>query len=106
MPLDLARMRPAYNGTALATACLVTGPYWAHALTSSTSGGPLAPLGLTIAGLIPTALLDRTRYADRDGNRHDWWVPRVLVWTVAVAGPGLCAAAHAPVLQFLIGGQS
>lgn len=106
MPLDLARLRPAYNGTALAAAMLVTGPYWAHFLTTSTSEGPWAPLGFTAFGLLAAWRLDRTRYIDRDGLRHDWWIPRVLVWTVAATGPVLCAAAHAPSLAFLAGAAS
>jgi hypothetical protein len=104
--MELVRLRPAYNGTALAAAVLVTGPHWSHALTASTSEGPLAPLGLTAFGLLAAWRLDRTRYADRHGIAHDWWIPRVLVWTVAVTGPATCAATHAPILNILTGAAS
>lgn len=106
MSLDLARLRPAYNGTALAAAALVTGPYWAHFLTATTSEGSLAPLGFTAFGLLAAWRLDRTQYVDRRKVSHDWWIPRVLLWTVAVTGPVLCLAAHAPILTFLTGAAS
>ena len=104
MALDLAALRPAYNGSALAASLVLPAPYWGAALTTiATQAGTLAPLGVTAAALIVAWRVDRTHYTDRDGHRHDWWIPRVLLWTVTVTGPLLAAAARLPLLDFLIG---
>lgn len=101
-PLDLTKLRPAYNGSALGASIVTTAPYWAAALTASTTEGPLAPLGLTAAALLVTWRVDRTHYTDRNGHRHDWWIPRVLLWT-CLTGPLTAAAARPALLLFLIG---
>jgi hypothetical protein len=104
MPLDLAALRPAYNGTALATALTIPGHLWAAVLTAAaTQEAPGAAIGLTAAAGLGVWLLDRTRYRDADGHRHPWWVPRVAVWTVAVAGPAYCVAAHPAMLSIITG---
>lgn len=101
--LDVASLRPAYNGTALAASIITTAPYWGAFLTTvATQAGSFAPLGLTAAALIVGWRLDRTHYVDRDGHRHDWWIPRVLLWT-CLTGPLLATAARLPLLNFLIG---
>lgn len=104
MALDLARLAPAYDVSAIAAAFAIPGPWWAGILTASTTSGPLAPLGLTAAGLLATAVFDRCgRYTTSDGQRHGLWLPRITLWTVALAGPALSAPARTAALDFLIG---
>lgn len=105
--LDLARLRPAYNGTALATAAAFAAPYWANTLTSiATAGDGSGPLGATAIGLAIAAIADRTlRFPDRDGQIHDLWVPRVALFTVAL-GPLYNPHAAALMLNFLTGATS
>ncbi len=85
MNLDLAALRPAYNGSAAACSILIA-PTWAALLTdAATTSGNLAPAGLTLAAVLVGWRLDRTRYTDADGTRHPWWIPRVLILTPATA---------------------
>lgn len=104
MSLDLNALRPAYNGTAAATAAVVTAPYWAHVLADiATVGDGTGPLGATAIALAVAALADRViHYRDRDGRRHDLWVPRVAVFTVAIAPLYSLPTAHT-ILTFLTG---
>jgi hypothetical protein len=103
----LTRLRPAYNGTALATAAAFTAPYWAHALASiATVGDGTGPLGATACGLATAAIADRTlRYPDRHGTVHDLWIPRVALFTVAL-GPLYNPHAATLMLNFLTGAAS
>jgi hypothetical protein len=107
MPLDLAALRPAYNGTALLASAAFTAPYWAHVLTSiGTTGDGSGPLGATALGLAAAAIADRTlRYPDRDGRIHDLWLPRVALFTVAL-GPLYNPHTAALMLNFLTGAAS
>jgi hypothetical protein len=105
MPLDLAALRPAYNGTALAAAAAITTPYWAHDVLASiaASGDGSGPLGATAFGLAIAAIADRTmRFPDRDGRVHDLWLPRVALFTVAL-GPLYSPHTAALMLNFLAG---
>lgn len=55
MALDLAQLRPAYNGSALVSS-FVPALWWGHELTNSVHGADgLAPLGLTAAAVIVTS---------------------------------------------------
>lgn len=85
MHLDLARLRPGYNATALA-ASIPAATWWATQLTASTSSGTGAPVGLTIAALIAAGAVDL------------WlpcWPTRVLLYTPTAALPLSLPAAHA-----------
>lgn len=105
--LELAALRPAYNGSALAATVLITAPYWANVLTSiGTEGDGSGPLGATAIGLAAAAIADRTiRYTDRHGHGHDLWVPRVALFTVAL-GPLYSPHTAALMLNFLTGAAS
>jgi hypothetical protein len=107
MALNLPALRPAYNGTALATAAAFVAPYWAHALASiGASGDGSGPLGATAIGLAAAAIADRTlRFPDRDGRIHDLWLPRVALFTIAL-GPLYNPHAAALMLGFLTGAAS
>jgi hypothetical protein len=105
MAITLAQLRPGYNATAAATAAILLAHPWATLLTRSTSEGPYAPLGFTAAALLVGWRLDRTRYTDRDGNRHDWWIPRVVLWTIAL-GPVLSPPAGHALLALFTGAHS
>lgn len=104
MTIELARLRPAYNGTALATAAAITAPAWSHVLADvATVGDGTGPLGATAIGLLVAAIADRTLcYRDRNGARHDLWVPRVALFTVALA-PAYNPQAARTMLAFLTG---
>jgi hypothetical protein len=86
------RLRPGYNATA-AVGSLIAAPAWAHALTASTSAGPLAPLGLTAAAFLTVGVAN-------------WAVPcwptRAALYVPATALAISPAAAHA-VLTFTTG---
>lgn len=106
--LDLTRIRPGYNGSALAAAAAITTPMWAHAVLASlsTEGDGSGPLGATAIGLAAAAIADRTiRYPDRAGRVHDLWLPRVALFTVAL-GPLYSPHTAALMLNFLTGAAS
>jgi hypothetical protein len=90
--IDLARLRPGYNATA-ALGSLTAAIPWAHALTASTSAGPLAPLGLTAAALLAA-------------GAANWvlpcWPTRATLFVPVTALAVSPAAAHA-VLTFTTG---
>lgn len=92
MPLNLDALRPGHNATA-AAASIAPALWWSTQLTDSTSAGPLAPLGLTAAALLVTAVLDR---------RITCWPTRALLFIPITALPMSPAAAHA-VLTFATG---
>ncbi|WP_282204522.1 hypothetical protein [Kitasatospora fiedleri] len=83
----LAALRPGYNGTALAAALAAGAPAWSHLLTSvATIGDGTGPLGATAIGLLAAAIADRAVcWYDRDGQRHDLWLPRVALLSIATA---------------------
>ncbi|TQF04777.1 hypothetical protein E6W39_24300 [Kitasatospora acidiphila] len=106
MPLDLAALRPAYNGTALAAATFVT-PYWAHVLANiGATGDGSGPFGATVIGLAAAAVADLTmRVKDANGQVHGLWIPRVALFTVAL-GPLYSPHTAALMLNFLAGAAS
>jgi hypothetical protein len=57
MALNLDQLRPSYNLSALG-ASIAPAIWWGHTLTASTTSGPLAPLGLTLAALLATGAAD------------------------------------------------
>lgn len=83
--LNLAAIRPGYNGTALAAALAAGAPAWSRLLASvATIGDGTGPLGATAIGLLIAAGADRVLcWTDREGRRHDLWLPRVALFTVA-----------------------
>jgi hypothetical protein len=85
MNLDLAAIRPGYNGSA-AAASLAPALWWGHVLATSTTSGPLAPLGLTVAALLVTGAADL---------KYGLWPTRALLLTpitaVLVSPPALHA---------------
>nr|BEK68832.1 hypothetical protein KPHV_60590 [Kitasatospora purpeofusca] len=94
MHIDLARLRPAYNGAALAAGALAA-PYWAAVLTDiAHTGDGTGPLGATVIAAGLTAAADRAR--------PGLWLPRAALATTLIA-PALSTTAARPVLAFLTG---
>ncbi|MDH6709769.1 hypothetical protein P3T27_006518 [Kitasatospora sp. MAA19] len=104
MHIELARLRPAYNGTALAAGILAA-PAWANLLTDiSHTGDGTGPLGATAIAATAALIADRTlRYRDDNGHSHGIWIPRAALFTTLVA-PACSLAAARPTLAFLTGG--
>ncbi|KIQ67042.1 hypothetical protein TR51_06555 [Kitasatospora griseola] len=103
----LSALRPTYNGTALAAALAIGAPTWSHTLNSiATTGDGTGPLGATAIALALAALADRALYyRDRDGQRHDLWLPRAALFTAATA-PLYNHHTGQLVLGFLTGGAA
>jgi len=92
--LDLARIRPAYNGSALA-ASIAPALWWGHILTATATEGPLAPLGVTAAALL---------VAGAAAWAMPIWPTRVLAFTPVTALIVSSPAIHG-VLNFTTGAQ-
>lgn len=75
MALDLDQLRPGYNGSA-AAASIAPAIWWGGILTASTTSGPLAPLGLTVAALLLTGAADL---------KYGLWPTRALLLTPITA---------------------
>jgi hypothetical protein len=106
--VDLTRLRPAYNGTALAAAAAAGAPAWAHTVLAdmATVGDGTGPLGATAFGLLAAGIADRALcYRDRHGQRHDLWAPRAAIFAVAL-GPLYDPHARELALAFLTGALS
>lgn len=94
MNLDLARLRPAYNGTAIAVGTIAA-PYWAHTLVSiATVGDGSGPLAATVIAAGAAFTADRTM--------PNAWVPRAWLATALIA-PALSLTAARPIVAFLSG---
>ncbi|MGA5820841.1 hypothetical protein ACPC54_23610 [Kitasatospora sp. NPDC094028] len=95
MHIDTTRLRPAYNGSALAAGILAA-PAWAHVLNNiSHVGDGTGPLGATAIAATATLIADRTL-------NHNIWLPRAALFTALIA-PAYSLPAARPVMAFLTG---
>ncbi|NUS14549.1 MAG: hypothetical protein HOY69_24645 [Streptomyces sp.] len=95
MSIDIARLRPAYNGTAIAAGAIAA-PHWANTLNSiATAGDGRGPLAATAIAAGAAFLADRTM--------PNTWVPRAWLATALIA-PACSLTAARPIVAFLTGG--